>query len=222
MTKKKELKPLAVSCGTADCENKLHCFHKSKRLSAAQKDNWARGLCVYCGADKIDWTRLRRRDPQDAKNTIVSLRNEWIRNHYWEKELTERVIGNARRCGRAAIEQRVERRIESAVGKPKHLNSWDGRQTPFKGKAETIITMGQHAMACCCRTCMLKWHGIPTDLPLSPEEIEYFKKLVLLFIDARMPKLNPQPEKIAPHRVPKPLAKPPEQTSLPFEHVVGV
>jgi hypothetical protein len=196
MATKKTLKPLAISCGSADCENKLHCFHKSRRLSTEQKENWKKGICVYCATDTVDWGRVRKRNLADVNGTIRFLRCEWIRTFFWENELTQRIIDNACRSGRVAMETRVDRRLRSSVGLPRGQNPWDGRQTPFKGKGETIITRGQHAMACCCRTCMEQWHGIPADAPLSEEHIEYFKKLLLMFIDKRMPSLKPEPQKI--------------------------
>jgi len=46
----------------------------------------------------------------------------------------------------------------------------DGRQTPMRGHP---IFLAQHATATCCRGCLAKWHYIPKDTPLSPEQIDY-------------------------------------------------
>jgi len=46
----------------------------------------------------------------------------------------------------------------------------DGKQTPFKGHP---VFVAQHATACCCRGCLLKWHKIPKGKALSDNEIAY-------------------------------------------------
>ena len=44
----------------------------------------------------------------------------------------------------------------------------DGRQTPMRGHA---VFKAQHATACCCRSCLQKWHGIPVGRALDEAEI---------------------------------------------------
>jgi hypothetical protein len=46
----------------------------------------------------------------------------------------------------------------------------DGKQTPWRGHP---IFAAQHATGTCCRSCLLKWHGIPKGLALSDAEIDY-------------------------------------------------
>ena len=43
----------------------------------------------------------------------------------------------------------------------------DGKQTPYRGHP---VFPAQHATACCCRSCLLKWHGIPKGRDLTAEE----------------------------------------------------
>lgn len=43
----------------------------------------------------------------------------------------------------------------------------DGRQTPWRGHP---VFVAQHATACCCRSCLAKWHGIDKDRPLTADE----------------------------------------------------
>jgi len=43
----------------------------------------------------------------------------------------------------------------------------DGKQTPMRGHPAFIA---QHATATCCRSCLAKWHGIPTGRALSDRE----------------------------------------------------
>ena len=46
----------------------------------------------------------------------------------------------------------------------------DGKQTPMKGHPDFIA---QHAAACCCRSCLEKWHHIPAGKVLTPDEQAY-------------------------------------------------
>ncbi len=55
----------------------------------------------------------------------------------------------------------------------------DGKQTPMKGHP---VFIAQHACACCCRSCLEKWHKIPKDRDLSEKEINYIVNLLLLWI----------------------------------------
>jgi hypothetical protein len=46
----------------------------------------------------------------------------------------------------------------------------DGKQTPMRGHP---VFVAQHATASCCRSCLQKWHHIPTDRELTLEEQAY-------------------------------------------------
>jgi hypothetical protein len=46
----------------------------------------------------------------------------------------------------------------------------DGKQTPFRGHP---VFVAQHVTACCCRSCLAKWHQIPKGKPLSDNETAY-------------------------------------------------
>ncbi len=43
----------------------------------------------------------------------------------------------------------------------------DGKQTPFRGHP---VFVAQHATATCCRSCLSKWHNIPSGRELSGKE----------------------------------------------------
>ncbi|WP_407530855.1 DUF4186 family protein [Methylobacterium oryzisoli] len=43
----------------------------------------------------------------------------------------------------------------------------DGKQTPLRGHPAFVA---QHATATCCRSCLSKWHGIPSKRELSTAE----------------------------------------------------
>ncbi|MGZ5045298.1 MAG: DUF4186 domain-containing protein [Methylobacter sp.] len=51
----------------------------------------------------------------------------------------------------------------------------DGKQTPFRGHP---VFVAQHATACCCRSCLEKWHRIPKGRALTPEEEAYVIKVL--------------------------------------------
>jgi hypothetical protein len=46
----------------------------------------------------------------------------------------------------------------------------DGKQTPMRGHP---VFVAQHATACCCRSCLQKWHQIPQGRELTLAEQAY-------------------------------------------------
>ena len=59
-------------------------------------------------------------------------------------------------------------------------NPKDGKQTPMKGHP---VFISQHALAFCCRGCIEKWHGIPKDRNLTPEEKDYIVSLIMDYLE---------------------------------------
>lgn len=55
----------------------------------------------------------------------------------------------------------------------------DGEQTPMKGHP---VFIAQHATACCCRSCLKKWHHIAKNKPLSKEEQNYLVQVIMAWI----------------------------------------
>lgn len=55
----------------------------------------------------------------------------------------------------------------------------DGKQTPMKNHPEFIA---MHACACCCRTCLYKWHKIPMNKELTKAEKNYIYGLLIYWI----------------------------------------
>ncbi len=186
----KKLQPLKIACTSSDCDNDLHCFKRTRKMSPTEV-----GRCRSCGADLIDWERIQRRDPSDFGFTLHSLRRELVRHHFWHREIDEKARLHARRKGRVGLAAAAEKRIRKSVGDAEPV--WDGRQTPLDGN---ILFYAQHALACCCRTCMEYWHGIPKGTPLSEDQIRYLTDLVLTYVNERMPNLTEQGEKLPPRR----------------------
>lgn len=63
--------------------------------------------------------------------------------------------------------------------RPSYIEN-DGKQTPYKGHP---IFISQHACACCCRSCLEKWHNIPKNKELSDEEVNYIINLLIRWIE---------------------------------------
>ena len=55
----------------------------------------------------------------------------------------------------------------------------DGKQTPMKGHP---VFVAQHATACCCRSCIEKWHNIPAGKNLTDSEQEYIIDVIMEWI----------------------------------------
>lgn len=79
----------------------------------------------------------------------------------------------------------IRRHAEDLVAKrlapenPAH----DGKQTPMKGHP---VFLAQHATACCCRSCLEKWHRIPAGKVLTPAEQAYIVDVLLQWIEAEL------------------------------------
>lgn len=192
-----DLKPLKLSCTRTDCDNDLHCYRQSRK-----KIKHPAGSCQNCGAELVDWPRIQLRDFQDLAHTLESLRTECVRHDFWHIEIEQYALNYALRKGRVGLETAVRNRIRKSIG---IRSSFDGRQTPMpgEGKRPNIIHYAQHATASCCRRCIEYWHGIPPDKPLTEEQIEYFARLCLKYIDERLPDLPEKGRKVPPIRNPK-------------------
>lgn len=55
----------------------------------------------------------------------------------------------------------------------------DGKQTPMKNHP---VFIAMHACACCCRTCLYKWHKIPMNKVLTKDEKNYIYGLLIYWI----------------------------------------
>ncbi len=59
----------------------------------------------------------------------------------------------------------------------------DGKQTPMRGHP---VFVAQHATACCCRSCLEKWHHIPAGKTLDKQERDYIKDVLMGWIESQM------------------------------------
>lgn len=185
-----KLEPLDIKCTSSDCGNGLHCFKATKKMLEQNE----KGQCRSCKADLVDWKRLEKLDGTDSEHTVRMLELEMIRHHFRHVDLDQRAINHARRKGKTGIREATEKRIRKTVG---IKNLFDGQQTP---KIGNVICYAQHATATCCRKCIEEWYQIDPDRSLSEQEIQYFSKLCMDYIDERLPQLTEQGEKVPPIR----------------------
>ena len=185
-----KLPPLKVTCTESRCQDNLHCYKKSRQMSAAEK-----GQCRSCGIDLVDWERVHRKDLSDIAYTFGMLKTELVRHEFWHKKINQRAINHALRKGRKELRSNAKKRLCSCVAKSKNFR--EGYQTPWEGN---VIFYAQHATACCCRPCIEYWYDIPMGTQLNDEQIDYFVELIMLYISDRMPQLQENGIKVAPIR----------------------
>lgn len=56
----------------------------------------------------------------------------------------------------------------------------DGKQTPMKQVHPVFIA--QHACACCCRSCLEKWHNISKGREMTRSEVDYVVNILISWI----------------------------------------
>jgi hypothetical protein len=190
MAKFQKPKPLKIKCTSVDCANDLHCFKQAKKMAPE-----ARGTCRACGVSLVDWERVHRRDPRDANYTFEALQYELIRHHHFHKPIDDHALRHARRKGMTRLKEAVRKRVEKSLAPAAPFH--DGFQTPLKGNT---IYYAQHATACCCRTCLEYWHGVPKGRPLTDQEIGYCIALIELYLRKRLPDLKDESEKVPARR----------------------
>ncbi len=59
----------------------------------------------------------------------------------------------------------------------------DGKQPPMRGHP---VFVAQHATACCCRGCLLKWHQIPQGRELTLAEQAYIVVVLEKWLQERL------------------------------------
>jgi len=183
MVKEKKPLPELRECLKTDCKNDLHCFRQKERRKPGQI---LKGQgCYACGVEQVDWQLVYRRDISKAEETFDYMKKEWIRNKYWSREIDAEAMQHAKKIGKNGMATAITKRIKQSVTNGRPFN--DGGQTAEDGD---ILCYAQHATASCCRKCIEYWHGIPAGKDLTADEADYLKKLMLLYIDARLPNLN--------------------------------
>jgi hypothetical protein len=180
----KLLKPrtLGIRCKRTDHKKGLHCY--APRKSAL----WLpRGGCRECAAEVVNWNAMwDRRTAEDEK--FAFLKTEWIRHFFFNVPITPTIEQYACDNGLIRLARVAELQLQDkrmlTFGSP----LWDSYQTPMlRGN---IVHWARHAVACCCRQCLSYWHNVPLAQRLTDEDIEYFKQLVVRYVQLRLPILT--------------------------------
>ena len=59
----------------------------------------------------------------------------------------------------------------------------DGKQTPMRGHP---VFVAQHATATCCRSCLLRNHGLEPGIALTPEQQEHVVEVICRWIELEL------------------------------------
>jgi len=183
----KKLEPLKVRCTSSNCDSGLHCFLASRKMLKENRN----GQCRSCGISLIDWKRIHQHNVNDVGYTFSSLKKELVRHHFWHLDIDIKASNHARRKGKSGMVEAIDKRIKKYLAPAEP--PFDGRQTPKSGNS---IFYAQHATGTCCRKCVQEWHGVNKGVELSPEQVSYFSRLIMLFIEERLPYLTEHGEKI--------------------------
>ena len=169
-----------INCQNADCDNDEHCFRPNRR-------EWddPTGDCRYCGDRSVDWERVKRRDMTDSKALRDELRKEWIRNHFWTKEIDEKSVNWLAAKSRDDIRSRLRLELQKCVGPAQPYR--DGQRVPvadekLKGKP---FAYAQHATASCCTRCTYYWWGFERNTKYTDEQIDFLTDVCMSFLDDR-------------------------------------
>ncbi len=105
---------------------------------------------------------------------INKLQTSKFRNSF---HLKEKELNYIKEKGMDTIKSHAIDFINQKLAPANPLN--DGKQTPMKNHP---VFISMHACACCCRTCLYKWHNIPKNKELNNKEKEYILNLLMTWI----------------------------------------
>ena len=108
-------------------------------------------------------------------NKLISLSKSKFRNSF---HLRKYMINYIDEKGMEVIKKHTIDFINNKLSDQYPNN--DGKQTPMKGHP-TFIAM--HHCACCCRSCLEKWHHIPKGKELTNNEKNYIYLLLITWIN---------------------------------------
>jgi exodeoxyribonuclease V alpha subunit len=87
----------------------------------------------------------------------------------------------AKTKGLATLRQHATDFVGKRLAPPIPVN--DGKQTPMKGHP---VFIAQHATGTCCRACLHKWHNIPENKSLTPDEQQYIIAIIVKWIEEQI------------------------------------
>jgi hypothetical protein len=183
-----------IRCTMSACGDGLHCYRLTKKLALVLGP----GTCRECKRPLVSLDRTGQRDLADVDHTFAALQTEAIRHYFWHAPFGPKAAGYARRAGRRALHERIAGRIRSRIGAAEPFR--DGTQTPVSAARADALDFALHAIAACCRTCASYWHGLPKGRPLTESEIGYLSELARRYLDARLPDLPEEGQRVRSRR----------------------
>jgi Domain of unknown function (DUF4186) len=183
-----------IRCTMVACNDGLHCYKLTQKLARVLGP----GACRECHQPLVSLERTGQRDLTDVDHTFAALQTEAIRHYFWHAPFGDKALGYALRAGRLALHERVARRIRTRIGAAQPFR--DGTQTPISPEKADALDFALHAVAACCRTCASYWHGLPKGRPLTDPEIAYLSELAHRYLDARLPNLPDNGQRIPARR----------------------
>lgn len=118
--------------------------------------------------------RLNKKQTEYIEKKLNELsKSKFRRNFHLRKYMIEYISKN----GYIKIESHARDFIIKNISPAFPKN--DGKQTPMKNHP---VFIAQHACACCCRSCLEKWHNIPKGRELNKREINYLTALIMTWI----------------------------------------
>ena len=109
---------------------------------------------------------------------IKKLKTSKFRNSF---HLKEKEIEYIKEKGMETVRKHAIDFINTKLVPANPLN--DGKQTPMKNHP---VFIAMHACACCCRSCLYKWHHIPKNKELTDKEKEYILNLLITWIETEL------------------------------------
>lgn len=117
---------------------------------------------------------LNKTQQEYINKKLAALRTSNFRSSHHLRKYMYKFIDEK---GLDKIEQDAYEIIKKKIGDAYPKN--DGKQTPTKNHP---VFIAQHACACCCRSCLEKWHKIPKGRKLTEKEIKFIVALIMEWI----------------------------------------
>lgn len=112
------------------------------------------------------------------KDLFIRISESSFRNRFKLKDSDKKFIEEK---GMDAIRSHAEDFIRTRLAPAVIKN--DGKQTPMQGHP---IFLAQHSCACCCRSCLEKWHGIKSGIQLTEAQQKYVVDILMEWIRRQM------------------------------------
>jgi hypothetical protein len=192
-------KKLGIVCGRSECKDQLHSFRQPPSRAYMSP-----GSCVACGVEAVPWNLMHARNLTDVNAKTDFLKTEWIRHFFFNLPITPRIERFAEAKGLTGLESIAHDQLSQA--KMLNFNSnFDWSQT--KMLDGNIVHWARHAMGCCCRRCLAYWHNVPLATTLNAPDIDYFRNLLMFYINSRIPTIGGNAQMLAPSSAPAALSK---------------